>query len=239
MRKTLLLALLLPMLGMSQTKNVVNTFRIFPKPDKATALEKALAAHAQKYHKGNWKWRVSEIISGPDAGGYQINEGPLTWDDFDKRGNLGDAHTADWDKTVAPLLTEKSATSFVTYQPDLSTVQLTDYSDKTVIGHMYPKPGMINALRALLVKMNKVWAASGDNVAVYSASNSGEPQMITATRLKGGLKELDESFKKPFSERYEAVHGAGSWETYLADYAKCVEKRSNEMISYRADLSSK
>ncbi len=40
---------------------------MFPKADKVLDFEKALAAHAQKYHTGDWKWRVYEIQSGPDV----------------------------------------------------------------------------------------------------------------------------------------------------------------------------
>ena len=239
MRKIFLLALLLPMLAMAQTKNVVNSYRIFAKPDKNTMLEKAIAAHAQKYHKGKWAWRVMEIQSGPDAGGYQINEGPLMWDDFDKRGNLGAEHTADWDKNIAPLLTDRSSTKYVTYQADLSTVQLTEYSDKIIITHMLAKPGMTTAVRALVVKLKKVWEAGAENVAVYNSASSGAPEMITATRLKQGLKELDDTFRKPMADRFEAVYGAGSWDAYLADYAKAVESRYSEILAYRADMSSK
>ena len=239
MRKLFLIGLLVPMLGISQTKNVVNVFRIFAKPEMNTRLEKAIAAHAQKYHKGKWAWRVMEIQSGPDAGGFQINEGPLTWDDFDKRGNLGVEHTADWDRTVAPLLTDKGSTKYVTYQADLSTVQLTDYSDKVVINHMFAKPGMVNGVKELVVKLKKVWEAGNETVAVYNSANSGSAETITSTRLKQGLKELDDTFRKPIAERFDAVHGAGSWDAYLGDYAKYVESRFSEILAFRADLSSK
>jgi hypothetical protein len=40
-------------------------------------------------------------------------------------------------------------------------------------------------------------------------------------------------------ERFNAANGAGSWDTYLADYAKYVENRWSELLFYRADLSSK
>jgi hypothetical protein len=231
--------MLIPLLGMSQTKNVVNSFRVFAKPEKNAEMEKALTAHAQKYHKGDWKWRVYEIQTGPDAGGFHVIEGPLSWDQFDKRGNLGAEHTADWNKNVAPLTTGMGSQSYVTFSEELSTVQLTDYSDKIIINHMFPKPGMINYLTDMVKKMKKVWEAGNESVAVYQASNSGEPQILTVTRLKTGLKELDPSFRKSMQERYNAINGEGSWDAWLQDYSKNVEKRWSEMLSYRADLSSK
>lgn len=239
MKRLLLLCLLLPLLAATQNKNVVNSFRIFPKVDKHAELEKALIAHVQKYHTGNWKWRVYEIQTGPDAGGYHITEGPLSWEEFDTRGNLGAEHTADWDKNVAPLTTGAGSESYATYSAELSTVQAKDYSDKIILNHVYPKPGMVNGLTGLVKKLKKVWEAGNETVAVYNAALSGEPQMIMVSRLKAGLKELDDSYRKPLPERYNNVYGEGTWDYYLADYARFVERRWSELLSLRADLSSK
>ena len=238
MRKIFLIGMLIPLLGIGQTKNVINSFRVFPKPDKNAEFEKALAAHAQKYHTGNWKWRVFEIQTGPDAGGFHVTEGPLTWEEFDTRGDLGPEHTADWNKNVAPLTTGMGTQSYSSYDAELSTVQLTDYSDKIIINHMFPKPGMVNGVIGLIKKLKKVWVAGNESVAVYSASYSGAPQYITVTRLKAGLKELDESFRKPLPERYNAAYGEGAWDYYLGDYAKYVDSRWSEMLFFRKDLSS-
>jgi hypothetical protein len=137
MRKIQLLLLLIPFAGMSQTKNVISAFRVFPKVDKSAEFEKAFMAHAQKFHTGDWKWRVYEIQSGPDAGGFQVNEGPLSWEQFDKRGDLGAAHTADWAKNVLPLTADRGTTNYVQFNEELSTVKLTDFSEKIIINHMY------------------------------------------------------------------------------------------------------
>ena len=239
MRKFFLFLMLIPLLGLSQAKNVGNAFRVFPKPDKIAEFEKAFAAHAQKYHTGEWKWRVFEVQSGPDAGGFHVVEGPLTWEQLDGRGDLGAEHTADWNKNVSPLTTGMGTTGYSTFNEELSTVKLADYANKIIINHAYPKPGMIKKLTDLTKKLKKVWEASNESVAVYNVVNSGEPQLIAVTRLKNGLKELDPSFRKPMPERYEAVYGEGSWEDYLEDYAEAVERRWSEMLFYRADLSSK
>src|SRR5438046_4450128 len=139
MRKIALLCMLIPMMAMAQKKNVVNVNRVFPKVDKVLEFEKALAAHAQKYHTGDWKWRVYEIQSGPDAGGYHITEGPTSWAAFDSRGNLGTEHNNDWNKNVAIYLTDRNEQSYSVYVDSLSTVALTNFSDKIIISHSYPK----------------------------------------------------------------------------------------------------
>ncbi len=239
MKKFFFLILLIPVLGMSQTKNVFSTSRVFPKANKVLEFEKALTAHAQKYHTGDWKWRVFEIQTGPDAGGYQTTEGPTSWEAFDGRGNLGTAHNNDWNKTVAIYLTDRSEQSYSVYVDSLSTVALTNFSDKIIINHMFPKPGMINGAIDLVKRLKKVWMDGNENVAVYQIANSGEPQIASVTRVKDGLKELASGYRKPLPERYNAAYGAGSWDAYLADYAKYVENRWSELLFLRPDLSSK
>jgi len=239
MRKIFLFCMLVPLLGMSQTKNVVNSFRVFPKPEKNAEFEKGLANHAKMFHKDNWKWRVFEIQTGPDAGGFHVTEGPLTWDEFDGRGDLGPAHTADWNKNVAPYTTGMGTQSYSIYKEELSTVKITDYSDKIIINHMFPKPGMLGGVADLIKKQKSTWEKGNESVAVYSVSNSGPPQYSVVTRLKDGLKELDDSYRKPFSDRYNTENGPGSWDKWLEDYAKNVESRWSEILFLRKDLGSK
>jgi hypothetical protein len=231
--------MLMPLIGMGQTKNVTNATRVFPKVDKVLEFEKAIAGHTQKYHGGDWKWRVFDIQTGPNAGGYHIAEGPATWDQFDKRGNLGEEHNIDWNKSVAIYLTERSSNSYSVFQDSLSSVALTDYSNNINITHMYPKIGWGYKIREMLKKFRKVWQAGDESVAVYVANSSGPPQFTVVTRYKQGLKEKDPGFRKPFKERYEAIYGVDSWSDVDDVYKTYVENIWSELLSFRADLSSK
>lgn len=239
MRKMLVIWLLFPLIGISQAKNVMTSTRIFAKPEKIVELEKALANHAQKYHTGDWKWRVWSIESGPDAGGYMMTEGPNSWEQMDGRGELSAEHTADWNKNISPLTTGQGSQSYAEYNTDLSTVQLTDFSDKILIGHMIVKPGKINNVIELLKKMKPVWQAGNESVAVYRSAASGDPSFLTVTRLKQGLKEMAEGFRKPLMERFNTANGDGSFDAYLKDYADAVERRWSELLIYKPELSSK
>jgi len=239
MKKMFLFFMLIPCLGFSQTKNVVSADRVFPRPDKAAEFEKALASHAQKYHTGNWKWRVFEIQSGPDFGGFHITEGPNSWTSLDTRGEISKEHTADWNKNVGPLITEKGSSNYATFNEELSTVQLTDYSNDIILSHIFLKPGQIDKFKEELKKSKAAWTAGNESVAIYESVASGPPQITMVYRLKNGLKELEKDFRKPMKERYEAANGAGSWDAYLKVYAECVDNRWSEMMRYREDLSSK
>ncbi len=239
MRKLLVICLLIPFIGFSQVKNVLNATRVFPKQDKIAEFEKALANHAQKYHTGDWKWRVWSIESGPDAGGYMITEGPSSWSLLDSRGDLGAEHTADWEKNVAPLTLDRGGVTYTEFQADLSTVQLTDYADKIVINHMIAKPGKIAAISELIKKQKNLWRADSASVAVYLLVASGDPGYLTVTRLRGGLKELASDYRKPLKERFNAANGEGSLDNFLKDYAEDVQSRWSELLIYKPLLSSK
>ena len=231
--------LLIPVIGISQTKTVLTGNRLFPKNDKTMEFEKALASHSQKYHSGDVKWRVWTIESGPDAGGYMISEGPSSWSLLDARGDLGAEHMNDWAKNVMPLTMGQGQSAYSDFLSDLSTVQLTDYADKIVINHIIAKPGMPLKVRDLIQKLKKVWEAGNESVAVYSIASSGDPGYTIVTRLKGGLKELASDYRKPMPERYNAIFGAGAYEVFLKDYAEAVQSRFSEILMYKPSLSSK
>jgi hypothetical protein len=239
MKKFFFFLLLLPLFGVGQTKTLLSSNRVFSKTDKSQEFEKALASHAQKYHKGDVAWRVWQSESGPDAGGYMITEGPTTWSTMDGRGDISAEHTTDWGKNVLPLTTDKTQSGYYDFQAELSTVQLTDYADKIVISHMTAKPGRIQDMKTLITKMKKVWTASNESVAVYSTVFSGEPGYIQVTRLKNGLKELGADYRKTFAERYNEAYSAGSFDYWLKDYADIVQSRWSELLTYKPLLSSK
>jgi hypothetical protein len=239
MRKFFLFCILVPLIGIGQNKNVVNANRVFPKVDKVLEFEKALASHAQKYHTGDWKWRVFEIQSGPDAGGYHITEGPSSWEGIDSRGNLGTEHNNDWNKSVALYLTDKGSSSYSVFQDTLSTVALTDWADKINITHWYPKIGWGGKVREAIVKMKPAWKDGGESVAVYMASSSGPAQYTIVTRYKQGLKERAPNFRKSFKDRYEAANGEDSYEDFLDVLREYLTDSWSELLFYRADLSSK
>jgi hypothetical protein len=239
MKKMFAIWLLIPIIGIGQVKNVLHSSRVFPKPEKVAEFEKAVAAHAQKYHTGDWKWRVWSIESGPDAGGYMITEGPNSWERIDGRGDISAEHTADWEKNVSPLTEGHGSQSYFEFIADLSTVQLTDYADKISINYMIARPGKINKIRDIIKNLKNAWQTGNQSVAVYQAVSSGEPAYITVTRMKAGFKEMAEGYRKPLNELYNAANGEGSFETFLKDYADAVQKRWSELLIYRANLSSK
>jgi hypothetical protein len=220
-------------------KNVVSTHRVFPKMDKAAEFEKALASHAQKYHSGDANWRVFEIQTGPDFGGYHIVEGPKSWESEDTRGDLGLEHTMDWNKNIAVHLTDRQSASYAVYIDSLSTSALGDFSDKVQLTHVYPKTGHTDDVTNIIRKVKKTWVVGGATVAVFAANASGPSQYILSQRLKQGLKEKAADFRKPFKVNYEAANGDGSYAQYLKDCSEFINESWTELLFLRKDLGSK
>ncbi len=239
MRMLILLLLLCPFTGMGQTKNVVSAHRVFPKADKLLEFEKAIAAHAQKYHSGDSYWRVFAIQSGPDMGGFQISEGPTSWDALDTRGDMGAEHKLDYNKNVAIYLTDKTSGGYSVYQDSLSTVALGDFSDKISVAHVYPKIGKNFKVRNLIKKLKLGWAAEGSTIAVYAANSSGPAQFTVVTRYKQGLKEKVQNFRKPFKGTFESVNGEDAYDDYLDQLGEYVNEIWSELLFLRKDLGSK
>jgi hypothetical protein len=240
MKMFFLFVMAIPVVGISQNKNVVHTNKVFPKADKVLEFEKALTTHSQKYHTGDWAWRVFEIQSGPDAGGYMIVEGPSSWTNLDTRGNLGTEHNTEWHKNVAVHLTDKGSMGYSVFEDSLSTVALGDYSDKIAITHWFPEFGWGSKVRDVILELRKMWQASSQTVAVYSASSSGPPQYSMVTRYKAGLKEREPGFfKEAFKVRYEKANGADSHDHYMEMLQEYLRDAWSEILFYRADLSSK
>jgi hypothetical protein len=238
MKILFLLGLFIPLFAICQTPTVVSYNRYIPKNDKVLEFEKGLRAHAVKYHNGDWKWRVYTIESGPDAGGYLVIEGPATWDGIDKRGTLGKEHMEDFYKNVLPFTTDKNSIGYLVFREELSTVQLTDFSEKIAITHVFPNPGRGGAIEASISLLKKAWQEGQQNIAVYEASSSGAPQYAIVSRYKQGLKEREVDFRKPMKERYDAVNGAGSFDKFTASISTDVDHQWSELLFLSKELSS-
>ena len=166
MKKLLFIGMIIPVLSIAQKPTVVQVSRFFPKMDKVLELEKGLKNHAAKFHTGDYKWRAYVVESGPEAGSYQLIEGPTTWAQIDKRGDISTEHNNDLYKNVLPNV-EKATEMFITYREDLSSVQLTDFSDKISVTRVFPKIGKSMMVENDIKTIKKMWDDSKQNVAVY------------------------------------------------------------------------
>lgn len=239
MKKMLWLVLLCPLLALAQNapSPVVTSDRVWVKDGHAAAFKKALTDHVKTFHTGPWKWRVYEVLSGPDAGAYQINEGPNSWTVLEGRGDLSAQHTRHYETAVLPHISKSAPTMFATYDDKLSTTQAANWSNKVVLTHFYTKPGRGLAWTKALQANKPVWEKLGRNVAVWRSWSSGPGQIVVAGRLKEGFKDFDND-TRTYSTAFDEVNGAGSYEKYLEEMARSVDHIVGEMIEFKPELSS-
>jgi hypothetical protein len=244
MKKLYCLVLLLPLFSLpSQAEDapssaVINSYRTWVKPGHTAALNKALAAHVKQFHSGDWKWRVYDVITGPDGGALQINEGPHTWTKFEARGDLGEKHNRDYETNILPHVEKTASEIFAVYKPEFSTTAVGNFSTKALLVTVYPKPGQLPAYLNSLKNYKPVWEKLGYNVVVYTALHSGEPRVIIVQRLKNGLKDFEPDGSST-REVYDSVNGAGAYEKRMEDQLRIIDRSVTELISYRPEFTAK
>jgi hypothetical protein len=227
-------------LSQAQEKDILNSYRVMPKPGKDAALKKAITEHAAKYHTGNWKWRVFSVLSGPDEGTFQINEGPNSWTVLEGRKDISDEHTRDYETNVLPLVERSTPTLYVRFQKEVSSVDSTTGPfKKALLRHVFPKPGKAPRIMSYLSTWRKVWEKMAMKVVVWQSFYSGEPQIIIATRLPQGWVDLEQMKSKNMIEAYDGFAGAGAYDRFVEDNDLYVSKVVDEMIEFLPEASSK
>lgn len=216
---------------------LISTYRVFAKPGHEAAFKAAFGAHAKKFHQGDRAWRVYDIISGPDSGGYHIVEGPTTWTAYDDRGDIGPEHTKDYETNIQPHVERQSGDTFATYSKSLSTVGATEFTDKVMVMRYAIKPGMGPTAYDYLKSYKAVWAKRGQNAAVWQASFSGSQTVSVAFRLKNGLKAFDGDLPSTRKVLDELV-GPSEYERLQRVAASCFSEITSEIIVLNRDLSS-
>lgn len=227
-----------PAAATAPKKNVISTFRVFVKPGHTAAFKAALAAHAQKYHKGETAWRVGEIMSGPDGNGFQINEGPTSWTALDDRGDLGAEHQADFDNNILSHVERITGDSYATYAEELSSAKVDAWSNKVAMVQYFVRPGKGPLATDVLKRFKAIWEKRGINFAVWSAAWSGESRYSVAFRLKNGWKDFDLDGMSS-REAANALWGTAAYDRLMADMSMAFDKISTELVNYDPSLGSR
>jgi len=244
----LMLAMALPVIAVAQEKKdtpaepkkdiVITSFRITVKDGHEDAFKAAIASHAQRFHKGDWAWRVGEVVSGPGGNTYQIVEGPFSWTALDGRGDLGAEHMKDYATNVAPHVEKATPDTYATYEEKLSTVGPTEYTNKVIVARYTVKPGKGSLAFDVLKSFKAVSAKRGLSVAVWHTAHSGDNVYALAYRLKGGWKDLDMDLPSMRKILEETV-GPNEYGRLQAATAEAFSAITSEMVEYNPELGSK
>jgi hypothetical protein len=217
---------------------VISSYRILPKVGHEKAVEAALAAHAQKFHKGDQAWRVGVVMSGPDEGMYHIVEGPSTWTAVDKRGDLGDEHMKDYLENITPHVEKNSPNLYGVYDAELSTISATQWTNKVLIEHITVKPGRGSDTYDSLKKWKALSEKLGLTVVVWRLTFSGDDGYSIVFRLKEGFAEFDKSapnFRKAAAELY----GPNEFARLEKSDTENLSRDWMELVEFKPELGSK
>lgn len=237
----LIMGAILPFLAVAQDNKapvaanprdlVITSFRITPKDGQDEALKAAIKAHAEKFHKGSWSWRLGQVISGPGGNSYQIIEGPFFWTDFDGRGDLGVDHMKDYETTIAPHAERTTPDTYATYDADLSTVGAMEWTSKVMVIRYTVKPGKGSLAQDILKSYKAANLKRGLKVAVWHSAFSGENVYSCAFRLQNGWKTFDENLPSMRTTLAELA-GPNEYARLLAASAEAFSDISSEMVEY-------
>ena len=231
----------------SQGKTLYNVEMVQTKMGQNKAFEKAWKAHLNKFHNGNDKRSIEEIMTGTNAGNLLLISGPVSIGDMDIEKPTKLAHDADYDQTVVP-----SVSTFTNYGPyrwvDTLSYNGTMNADKfsTTVYHL--KPGKTADLtaeikRALLIN-KKINSPSSYNtyIKMWPGSNG---EVVTVTNLKDGFKQLDNTFdpnmktmSDNFKNTYIQEYGQAAWDNRIKLLPEITTSWETYLSKIRKDLSS-
>jgi len=249
MKKLLFLMLIMPISGVfSQTKNLYSVGLMQPKIGQTQAFESAWKTHLTKFHNGESKRQVYEILSGDNAGYYQLVEGPIGFADLDIEMPEEKTHNLDIYSTISPKIALEKLGNTYRWVDTLSH----NYSDLTATKFMqtnyYVKPGMMpefmKEIRRGVIINEEIKSPSITRAYVLTYAGS-KPVLAIRTALKDGFKQLEPGYlpstTAAFKTAYINKYGQAEWDKMRGSPTamyNLVSEMETMLVKHRPDLSS-
>lgn len=216
------------------------------------AFEAAYKQHVAKYHKADKeKVSVFEILSGPNAGAYQIVSGPASYADMDRERTDNTVHDIDLDKSFFSYLETDRSTNYFRMEDSLSFHGDVN-AEKTVITVRHIKSDMGSeyfdeqkrTFKVLHALKGKFW--NNLNLRNYSQLWDGSENIYVNVRtLKEGFKELEREYFGPmddgtptFKDVYIQHYGTLDWDKRGKMMDDAVVSTEQFIRKLRKDMSS-
>lgn len=227
-----------------QGKTLYDVSMLQTKMGHNAAFEKAWKSHVTKFHNGDDKRQVEEILSGANAGNLLLISGPFSLTDMDKDRPNNAAHDADYDALVVPSVSTMTTEGVYRWADTLSyngNVMANKFI--TTIYHL--KPGkaadLISEIKRGIAVNNKINSPSSYNTYIKLWAGSS-PEIVTVTNLKDGFKQLDNTFApnmaKDFQTAYVKEYGQAMWDSRLKLLPEITTSYETYISKIRKDLSS-
>lgn len=234
----------------SQKTNLSTVNTVKPKMGQKMAFEAAYKLHIAKFHKGDEKMTVYEIINGQYDGYYHLVNGGRSFADLDKDRADATAHSLDLDKNFYPLL-EATMNGTYRYMDSLSLHPNME-AEKFVVNVRHIMPSKEEDYRKESARGVKIlgklkggfWDAL--SLSVFEQLWDGtDPTVVTIRNLKDGFKSLEMDYygaAKPgdptFKDEYIKEYGTADWDKRVKLMDEAVVKNEQYIMKLRKDLSS-
>lgn len=230
----------------AQTKSLLSVLTVTPKLTEQQNFETAWIAHLKKFHQNDTTDRrsVFEILSGVRTGSYYITDGNMSWADMDVERTTDKAHDQDYSSTISSTLESESGeviyrlADTLSYNPGVQATKflVTIYHIKT--GKQDAVTDEIKRAIAVDKKINSPVSFDG-----YIQTLAGsKPVVVIVRNLKDGFKELDADYHKGLNDQFKAAYiemfGQPQWDKRMTSLGELTDLTEQEMLKYRADLSS-
>ncbi len=234
--------LLLPLLAVSQNSTEYMVFEnglITANPAQLKQFETGMAAHNKKYHgDGMYGARVYTIGNGPHTGSYMWIMGPLPWSAMDSRPAL-QGHDEDWNTNVLPYMLPEGDQTYWKYEAEMSHFPK-DFTIKNLLVDIYDvKRFKSKEAMALVGKIKKVMMEKfpEETFGIYTNQfpSTKEGRDLSYISFYDKSSWLGED--NDFLNKYEQVHGKGSFATFLKDWEAVTDGAESEIWTFRPDLS--
>jgi hypothetical protein len=217
------------------------------KMGQASGFERAWKTHVTKFHNGDDKRTITEILTGPNAGNLLLISGPSSMADMDVERSTQKTHDADYDNTIVPSVS--TYTHWGTYRwVDTLSYNGDVKADKASTTIYRLKPGKLadftaEIKRALSINKKINSPASYNTYIKQWAGSAGE--VVIVTNLKDGFKQLDNTFdpnmKKrtdDFKNAYVQEYGQAAWDSRNKSLPEIATGWETFLSKTRKDLSS-
>lgn len=243
----LALAVAMPAVAQSNSKNIARVYTITAKPGEAQQWEAAFKKLEAWEHQQNLPGTlyVWSVISGENFGDYVLGTFGHDWADFDTMQARGEKVGVgkEIQATVAPY-TESVKISYYAFQPDLAATPPNPNEPPTPMSHvtfftlkvggMEPVMNAIKQADAAIKKTH--WPGAENPGGWYVLVDGGEaPQIV----LSGGLKNWADlqAPSTSLAEVLTQVYGKAGAQTLEHTFNSHVRSIRSELIRYRPDLS--
>lgn len=243
----LLLLAITTLSAYSQKTSLTTVNTVKPRAGQKMAFEAAYKAHVAKFHKGDEKLNVYEVLSGTYIGYYHLVNAASTFEGLDKERPDAAAHNLDLDKNFFPLL-EVTMNGTFRFMDSLS-IHKDIVSDKAIVNVRHINPSMeadyrkesAKGVKAINNLSDKFW--QNLNVSVFEQIWDGsDPVVVSIRGLKDGFQSLETDFYgstgSSFKDEYVKQYGTADWDKRVKLFDDAVVKTETYIMRYRKDLSS-